>query len=50
MHADAGGRGLLAGIEMNESRDASFRKFDVHPFFEFPDGFHPAVGFEQVFA
>jgi hypothetical protein len=48
MHADAGCRGFLAGVEMNEPWNAALGEFDVDAVLEFADGFHRAIRVEQI--
>ena len=50
LHADADGRCLLAGVEMDEARYLARGELLVHPLFEFADGAHPRVGREKLFA
>ena len=48
MHHDAGGRGLLAGIEMDEARNIALGEFDMQPLLEFADRAHGAIGLQQT--
>jgi len=48
LHAHAGSRGFLAGIQMHETRDPALGEFDVNAIFEFANGLHCAIGVEQV--
>jgi hypothetical protein len=48
MGADARGRGLLTGIEVDETGDLAGRELVVHPLLEGADGAHHAVCLEQA--
>ena len=45
--AHAGGRGLLAGVEVDEPGDVAGGELLVHPLLELADGAHRPVGVEQ---
>ena len=45
--AHAGGRGLLAGVEVDEAGDVAGGELLVHPLLEVADGAHRPVGVEQ---
>src|SRR5579871_5662456 len=47
-HADR--RGLLAGIEMDKTRDAALRELLLNPLLEAPDRHHAAIGAQQFLA
>src|SRR5271169_2496509 len=50
MRTNSDRRGFLAGIKVDESRNAAFRKFLLHPLLEAADCRHRAIGVEHFLA
>jgi hypothetical protein len=48
VHHDAGGRGLLTGVQVHEPGDVTAREVDLQSLLELADGLHRPVGVKQV--